>query len=290
MVVSVVSCINDDTIPTEPSPIISNPFVQVFQEGTIEDVTSRLETTLTEKGFNLPPFSPIQHDIAASNVNLELRPTRLFVFGNPNAGTLLMQEDQRIGIDLPLKMLAFTDASDRNILGFYTATTLARRYDITNTQLLTRIDSTLIDISGLNISTPILIREENAPPLQEKESAQDLETTIAQLRTAITSREFTIIGEVAHDQAAASVDLELRPTRVLIFGKPEGGTLLMQSDQRVGIDLPLKVLVYEDENGVIKVAHYGSDFLAQRYALTDKTQVLDNINSALAAITDDAIM
>jgi uncharacterized protein (DUF302 family) len=94
---------------------------------------------------------------------------------------------------------------------------------------------------------------------------------------------------IPHDKGAASVGLELRPTRVLIFGNPKVGTLLMQSNQSIGIDLPLKVLVHEDENGDVFVSYFDASFLTARHGITDKTAVVEKVNGALDGITSAVV-
>src|SRR5258705_10140439 len=69
------------------------------------------------------------------------------------------------------------------------------------------------------------------------------------LETAVKSKGMTVFAHIDHAAGAAEVGMTLRPTDLLIFGSPEGGTPLMQSAQTIGIDLPLKALVWEDAKG-----------------------------------------
>src|SRR6516162_398502 len=73
--------------------------------------------------------------------------------------------------------------------------------------------------------------------------------TMDRLAAAVTTRGISIMARIDHAAAAAAVGMELRPTEVLIFGNPQAGTPLMQAIQTVGIDLPLKALVWRDESG-----------------------------------------
>jgi uncharacterized protein (DUF302 family) len=74
------------------------------------ETMDRLEAQLKAKGLKV--FARIDHAAAAADVGLELRPTELLIFGNPKAGTPLMQEGQTLGIDLPLKVLVWADEAD----------------------------------------------------------------------------------------------------------------------------------------------------------------------------------
>ena len=286
------SCGDDDNFPTTPPGVTLLPFIVVPKTTTFSKTVEDLETTLARESFVIPEFSPIAHDVAASNVDLELNPTRVYIFGNPAAGTKLMQEDQRIGLDLPLKIMAYETASKENGLGFYTASTIAERYTINNQDnrvLLRRIDSTLLAITGFDLSVPSRVITSQTPAPKGKVSTLDLETTLEKVKAAILENGFNLVGEVAHDIAAENIGETLNPTRLLIFGNPKGGTRLMQQDQRTGIDLPLKILIYEDDNGVVRLAYNDSDFFNSRYQLNATTTVLDNVDAALETITEAGI-
>jgi uncharacterized protein (DUF302 family) len=79
--------------------------------------------------------------------------------------------------------------------------------------------------------------------------------TVDRLAAAVTTREISIMARIDHAAAAAAIGMELRPTEVLIFGNPRAGTPLMQAAQTVGIDLPLKALVWQDEGGTTWLAY-----------------------------------
>src|SRR5258708_2541146 len=82
--------------------------------------------------------------------------------------------------------------------------------------------------------------------VQSRVSAQE---TLERLLTALARRKLTVFARVDHAAGAASVGLPLRPTEVVMFGDPKGGTALMQDRQSAGIDLPLKALIWEDAGG-----------------------------------------
>jgi uncharacterized protein (DUF302 family) len=88
----------------------------------------RLAAALQAKGVAI--FARIDHAQGAAEVGMKLPPTELLIFGNPRAGTPLMQENQAIGIDLPLKMLAWQDASGKSWLAFSDPAWLAQRHGV----------------------------------------------------------------------------------------------------------------------------------------------------------------
>src|SRR6478752_8462805 len=87
------------------------------------------------------------------------------------------------------------------------------------------------------------------------------------LETELTAKGMTIFARIDHAAGAAQVDLPLRPTELLIFGSAKAGTPLMQSNQEVGIDLPLKALVWEDAEGKTWLAYNDPSWIAKRHGL-----------------------
>ena len=82
-------------------------------------------------------------------------------------------------------------------------------------------------------------------------------------------RGLTVFARIDHAAGAAKVGKTLRPTEVLIFGNPQGGTPLMECAQSVGIDLPLKALVWEDAQGQVWLGYNDPAWLASRHAAAD---------------------
>jgi uncharacterized protein (DUF302 family) len=94
----------------------------------VKATMDRLEAALRDKGITL--FARIDHAAGAASVDMPLRPTELIIFGNPKAGTPLMQARQSIGIDLPLKMLGWQDAAGKVWLAYNDPAWLARRHGL----------------------------------------------------------------------------------------------------------------------------------------------------------------
>jgi uncharacterized protein (DUF302 family) len=106
--------------------------------------------------------------------------------------------------------------------------------------------------------------------------------TMDRLEAEIKALGMTVFARVDHAAGAASVGLPLRPTELLIFGNAKGGTPLMQADQPIGIDLPLKALVYQDASGKVWLAYNDPSWLAERHGL-GKT-VAPNVAAMTAAL------
>jgi uncharacterized protein (DUF302 family) len=92
-----------------------------------KETLDRLEAVLKQKGLTI--FLRVDHAAGAAKIGKTLRPTELLVFGNPQGGTPFMECSQTVGIDLPLKALAWQDASGKNFLGYNDPRYLAARHE-----------------------------------------------------------------------------------------------------------------------------------------------------------------
>jgi len=88
------------------------------------------------------------------------------------------------------------------------------------------------------------------------------------LEAEVKAKGLTIFARIDHAAGAAAVGMSLRPTEVLIFGNARGGTPLMEINQSVGIDLPLKALVHQDEAGKVWLSYNDPGWIAQRHGLS----------------------
>lgn len=113
--------------------------------------------------------------------------------------------------------------------------------------------------------------------------------TADRLAAAVTSRGMAVMARIDHAAAAASVGMELRPTEVLVFGNPKAGTPLMQMAQTVGIDLPLRALVWQDADGATWLGYNDPQWLASRHlASATGSPAVDGMRQALAAVAKEA--
>lgn len=116
-------------------------------------------------------------------------------------------------------------------------------------------------------------------------SPHSVDATLDRFEKAVKSKGMTVFTRIDHTAGANKVDLVLRPTKVLIFGNPKIGTLLMQSNQTAAIDLPLKLLAWEDENGQVWIAYNDPGYLVQRHNISDRDAVVAKMRKALGNFT-----
>ncbi len=112
-------------------------------------------------------------------------------------------------------------------------------------------------------------------------SAHDARQTMDRLERIVTEKGMKVFARIDHAAGAASVGAELRPTELLIFGNPKGGTPLMQCAQTAGIDLPLKALVWRDAAGQVWLGYNDPVEIAARHSAGD-CAVVPNMAKALS--------
>ncbi len=122
-------------------------------------------------------------------------------------------------------------------------------------------------------------------------SAFGPEETMNRLKAEVRAKGMTVFAHVDHAAGAAAAGMALRPTDLLVFGAAKGGTPLMELAQTIGIDLPLKALVWQDATGATWLSYNDPSWLAERHAVKPKpTAVLNALSAALKAVTMAATM
>jgi uncharacterized protein (DUF302 family) len=113
--------------------------------------------------------------------------------------------------------------------------------------------------------------------------------TMNRLEAAVRAKGMTVFARIDHAAGASAAGLSLRPTELLIFGNAKAGTPLMQSVQTIGIDLPLKALVWQDTSGNTWLSYNDPAWLAKRHGLSGETEAAVGImTTALDAVATAA--
>jgi uncharacterized protein (DUF302 family) len=120
-------------------------------------------------------------------------------------------------------------------------------------------------------------------------SRHDPKETMDRLVAAVTARGAAVVARIDHAAGASAVGLTLPPTEALVFGNPRAGTPLMQTAQTIGVDLPLRALVWRDASGATLVGYNDPRWLAGRHgAEVGNAAILKAMADFLAAVADEA--
>ncbi len=122
-----------------------------------------------------------------------------------------------------------------------------------------------------------------------KISQRSFDDTYQKLKGTITNNpNLNVMLELDHQANASKNGLDLNPTRLIIFGNPNLGTPLMQNAQTLGLDLPQKVLVHENGNGIVSISYNNPLYLKNRHGISGNEEILSKIAAALDKITTAA--
>ncbi|PKL77110.1 MAG: hypothetical protein CVV27_06810 [Candidatus Melainabacteria bacterium HGW-Melainabacteria-1] len=134
----------------DAGPSLSAPgdvgIISLQSKHAVRITADRLEQGLRDKGLKL--FARIDHTAQAEAVKLALRPTQLLIFGDPRSGTLLMHQNQTLGLDLPLKYLVWESTDHKVYISWNNPYYLAQRHGIpANMELLTKLSQNLFQLA-----------------------------------------------------------------------------------------------------------------------------------------------
>lgn len=127
-----------------------------------------------------------------------------------------------------------------------------------------------------------------APGLTTIKSSHSPLETMSRLEAAVKAKGLTVFARIDHAGGASAAGLTLRPTELLIFGNANGGTPLMQAVQTIGIDLPLKALVWQDASGDTWLSWNDPAWLAARHSVSGTEAVTGKLGALLADLAKSA--
>ena len=283
------SCNNSDDTPDVRNPSAPG-FSYALSENSFEATSNSVRSAL-QSTQNITLVAEVDHRANARSVNSDLRNTKIFIFGNPALGTPLMQINQLAGLDLPQKLLVYQDSDGNVFTGFNSTAYLSARHNVGGANTIQQISTALTNFTanatGGIVAENATIGISNSQGVFTVISNNDFQITYTKLRNAIFDNpKLNLIREVDHQANAQSVNMTLRPTRLIIFGNPELGTPLMRSSQTTGIDLPQKFLVWQDADGSTKISYNSPDYLKLRHDISGND---DNISKIKAALADLAL-
>ncbi len=290
-----ISCKDDDSNPDpDPNPdaIDVAGLTYGFSPEDFSTTDAGIVSALEAAGpINI--VAQVNHSDNATSVGLDLNNTKVIIFGNPNLGTPLMQKNQLTGLDLPQKLFVFQDDVDSIRVAFNNVSYLRARHGLGDIDVLNTIEGALENFAtnasegGLTSISGASIAEGEG--IITKISTKNFQETYESLTSAITGNpNLRLVAEVDHQANAASANLELNPTRLVIFGNPNLGTPLMQNAQTTAIDLPQKILVWQDDQDVVHVSYNDPAFIQKRHGITENETTLTTITMALDNLTNAA--
>lgn len=142
----------------------------------------------------------------------------------------------------------------------------------------------LITLLALTFALPALAAE----GMINLTSQHSVDATADRLVTMLESKGMTVFDRIDHADGAQKVGIDLRPTTLVIFGNPKAGSPLMQCNQTVGLDLPQKALIWQDEQGQVWLSYNDPSYLKNRHQLSGCDKVLQKMVGILSKFANGA--
>lgn len=233
----------------------------------VSSAVAELKYELEQQGFIIA--LTVNHSAAAASVGLELAPNQV-IFARPPKmlEKNLLRKSETIGLDLPLKFQVFENSNGSINLSVNTLGYLIDRHEVSIRDFVLRMTDKLIEQFN---TTP-----EKGHGLVSVESLLSVEDTVQALQDAISVNlavRIPLVLDYGKNRNSFPV--------LIVFGNPNVGTLLMQADPRMGIDLPLKFLVWKGKHGQVNITYTDPHFIAGRVNLQGQEGRLDAIAKSL---------
>ncbi|WP_372370365.1 DUF302 domain-containing protein [Candidatus Uabimicrobium sp. HlEnr_7] len=235
-------------------------------------------------------IAEVNHSENAQKANIDLDYTRVVLFGNPKLGTPIMQKNLQAGLDLPQKMLVFSRSQQATVV--YNSTDyIVKRHGVSGVESLSKMSKALEAIATKITGKKPQLRSGQIKineGIITKHSKNNVDTTYNKIKTIIENNPaLGVMAELDHQANAARVNLQLPPCRLIVFGNPKLGTPLMLEGQTIAIDLPQKMLVYENKEGKVVIAYNSPSYLALRHGIVNN-DIIKKITKALDTISNKA--
>ena len=146
----------------------------------------------------------------------------------------------------------------------------------------------IITAAALTATTLLSLPATATEGMIKKASAHGTDQTVKRFKGMLEKKGIRVFAHVNHQKNAQSKDLELNDIQLVIFGNPLLGTPLMQANPTIGIDLPMKVLVWEDAQGKVWVAYNDPRYMVGRHGVENRDEIVAKMNKALENMTNAA--
>jgi uncharacterized protein (DUF302 family) len=251
-------------------------------------VVAELTATLEEQGFTIP--LTINHSGAAASVGLELDPNQV-IYARPvrRLEKHLLHKSHTIGIDLPLKFHVYEDAGEIklavNSIGY-----LIDRHQMHIHDFVLQVTRRLSEQFGTVGETGLMTIQSNRSVDEVVKALQDAIAVNPDVRIPLVLdyaeiSDKTGINEFRNNRFGDKRHRGFSPV-LIVFGNPKVGTLLMQANPQIGIDLPLEFLVWQNQNGQVNISYNDPQFLADRFDLQGQDGRIEAISNALKSLAE----
>lgn len=281
-----VSCSSDDRSLVYPETLgLSYAESEKDMQGTYNSLRAEIQNS------DLHIYKEINFKQLLESHRKRSRETRMIMFSNPLLEAQLIEQKPEIGMEFPSRILTYEDRNGYVLAGYNNIEYLGRMYDISDIGALQNLEASLSQI--VSKSTENMVLKNNIIVVGRSHmtlpSANSFNDTYNSLRNAIADNpNLSLIETVDHAENGRLAGVELRPNRLLLFVAGEFEADLVDREQLASIDLPIRILVWVDENNKTQITYQNLDTLLLRHALRSDVYKLDDIKNLLARMVIEA--
>ncbi|MFB9052141.1 DUF302 domain-containing protein [Formosa undariae] len=279
---------NNSEIPSNDVPETAGiGYIETNEDPT--NIYNALIATLNSND-NIGIVAEVNHSANAQNADLSLDYTRTVYFGNPALGTPLMQDNIQAGLDLPQRISVYTDEDNHTVVAYNSVEYIINRHGLGTVSTTEMVENALTNIVNASTGEEVILNpvaNASSKGIISVSSPNDFDTTYTNIINTLNGLEpISIIAELDHQANAQSADLDLGPAKLIIFGNPALGTPLMEESRTMALDLPQKMLVYQDADGSVHIIYNDPYYIAERHDVDDNDETLGMISQALENIAN----
>ncbi|MDT0645445.1 DUF302 domain-containing protein [Zunongwangia sp. F260] len=235
-------------------------------------------------------IAEVDHAANAIATGRVLNSTNTVFFTVPTYEAQILAENPLAGLDLPGKMMFYQNENSEVFAVYNSVPYVNSRYGLEASENLDEYATLLKNLANAATTGEVKFSADAMVGLEEgiitAESTRSFEETYNALRSAISSDEnLDIVAQVDHQETAAAENVEIPTSTLILFSYPELEAQLMQESQTVALDLPQKILVWQDEEEVVHVSYNDTDYLIQRHMLTGNSEELQEIVQIFETLT-----
>lgn len=219
------------------------------------------------------------------------RQTKMILFSNPELETPLINENPEMGLEFPTRLLTYEDRGKYVLVAYNNTEYLSRMYGLNNMGAIQNMEASLSNIVS-NATDNVTLKNGTAIAGKNTLSASSRNSfaeTYNRLRNAIAdSEDMNLIAEVDHQANSWTIGGDIRPNKVLIFTTGEMEADLIDRYQVSSVDLPVRILVWEDEDGKTQISYQDLETLIYRHQINSGDANIDEIRRKLRTMVYDA--
>lgn len=273
-----ISCSNDDRTITYPS---TPGLAYAESKSDFTNTYLALRSELQQNDYQI--YKEIDFNKYTKSYGRRSRDAKMILFSNPSLEAPLLYENPKMGMEFPTRILTFEDREKFIFIGYNNTEYLSRIYGLNNMGSVHNMESSLSQITSGTTGNQTMKNEttmvgENAITISSRKSFNQ---TFNELRNAIADdSEMHLIAEVDHQLNASRVGVNIRANKLLLFTTGELEANLIDRQQLTIMDLPIRILVWENENGTPQVSFTDLYTIKDRHNLVD-VERLSEIRSML---------